>query len=101
MVGDEPHDALAVGGIEPFARVGEAVRKAVDPEPPVWVQHHLDDDGIVEEAGDGGAERRAQHPCATRSRLRSSVLDHACHPVVIGPHRAALDRGRVEEALNA
>lgn len=45
MVRDEANDALAVGGRQPFTRVGESLRQAVDPEPPIGVEHHLDDRG--------------------------------------------------------
>jgi hypothetical protein len=43
------------------SRIGQAFRQPVDPEPPVGVEHHLDDFGVFQKPGDGGAERGTQH----------------------------------------
>jgi len=43
MMGDEPHDALALGGRETLSGLDQAARQPIDPEPSVGVQHHLDD----------------------------------------------------------
>jgi len=61
MVSHQPHDALAVGGREPLAGVGEARGQAVDPEPSVGVEHDLDDGGLLEPGGDRRPQSRAQH----------------------------------------
>lgn len=66
MMGDETDDTFAVRCRQPFTRIGKALGETVDPEPPVWIEHHLDDAGVVEVARDGGAERGAQHPRAAR-----------------------------------
>jgi hypothetical protein len=42
----------------------QALGEPVDPQPPIRVQHHLDDRFVFEIARDGRAERRAQHPRA-------------------------------------
>ena len=64
MMGDEPHDALGVGGRDAEAGVLEAARQPVDPEPAVGIEHHLDDAGIFEIAGNRWPQRGAQHPRA-------------------------------------
>ena len=61
MVGDEPHDALGVGGRDAAAGVLKPARQPVDPEPAIGIEHHLDDAGVFEIAGDRGAKRGAQH----------------------------------------
>ena len=61
MVGDQAHDALAVGRRQPLAGVRQAFREPVDPETAVGVEHHLDDAGVPEKTGDGGAKGGAQH----------------------------------------
>src|SRR3546814_4082177 len=38
MMRDQPDDALAIGGRQPFTRVGEPFGKTVDPEPPIGVR---------------------------------------------------------------
>jgi hypothetical protein len=57
----QAHDTLAVGGGQALSRIRQPLGQAVDPEPPVGVEHHLDDCGVFQESGDGGAERGAQH----------------------------------------
>ena len=61
MVRDETDDALSVRGGEALARVGQPAGQPVDPEPPVGVQHNLDDVRVFEEGGDRRSEGRAQH----------------------------------------
>ena len=51
----------ASAGDDAAAGVLEPAGQPVDPEPAVGVEHHLDDAGIFEVAGDGRPERRAQH----------------------------------------
>ena len=69
MVRDEPDDPFAVGRRQPLARIGKPARQPIDPEPPVGVEHHLDDAGVFEERGDRRPERGAQHARAARDRL--------------------------------
>ena len=66
---DEADDALAVRGRQPFSGVGEPLGQPVDPEPPVGIEHHLDDRRVFQESGDGGTEGRAQHARASQDRL--------------------------------
>ena len=61
MVRDEPDDPFSVSRSNPRAGVLKAARKAVDPEPPIRVQHHLDDAGVLQMTCDQGAERGTQH----------------------------------------
>jgi hypothetical protein len=48
MMRDQANDALAIGGRQSFAGVGKPFRKPVDPEPPIGVEHHLDDADLPE-----------------------------------------------------
>ena len=59
MVRDQPHDPLAIGGIKALTGIGQSLRKPVDPEPPVGVEHHLDDCRVFQELSDGRTQRRA------------------------------------------
>ena len=61
MVRDETDDPLAVRRRQQLTRIGKPFGKPVDPEPPIGIEHHLDDRGVFQKAGDGGAERGAQH----------------------------------------
>ena len=61
MVRDQAHDAFGVRRRDAAAGVFEAARQPVDPQPTVGIEHHLDDGGIFEIAGDRGPERGAQH----------------------------------------
>ncbi|BGE86339.1 hypothetical protein Ms3S1_27750 [Methylosinus sp. 3S-1] len=69
MMGDEPHDALAISGRHFAAAILEAARQSVDPETAVWIEHDLDDGRIFKEAGDGQSERGAEHARAARVSL--------------------------------
>lgn len=84
MVRDHAHDALAIGGREPFARVGQPLREPVDPETAVGVEHHLDNAGVSEETGDCRAECGPQHARPAKYRLR--FLGRSSHvvPVLCG-----------------
>jgi hypothetical protein len=66
MMRDQAHDALAIGGRQPSRRYRTALRKAGRSRCARRVQHHLDDGGVFQKAGDGRAERGAQHPRAAR-----------------------------------
>jgi hypothetical protein len=69
MVGDQPDDALAVGRRQSLTRIGQTLGEPVDPEPPVRVEHHLDDRRVFQETGDCRAEGGAQHARAAKDRL--------------------------------
>src|SRR3546814_602951 len=81
MMGDEANDTLAVGRREQFTRVGKPSGKPVDPEPPIGVEHHLDDRGVFQKPGDRRPEGRAQHARTAKDRLR--FLVSACHVVPV------------------
>ncbi len=42
MVRDETDDALAIGGGQQLAGVADAFAQPIEPQPPVRIQHHLD-----------------------------------------------------------
>jgi hypothetical protein len=60
MMGDQTDDALAVGRRQPLTRIGEPFGEPVDPEPPIGVEHHLDDRGVFQKRAIAG-------PSAVRS----------------------------------
>lgn len=64
MMDDQPHDTFAIGGGQTLARIGKPFGKAVDPQPHVRVQHHLDHGGVFEQSRDCWPQCRAQHTCA-------------------------------------
>jgi hypothetical protein len=64
MVGDEADDALAIDCGKSLSRIEQSVREPVDPEPPIRVEHDLDDRGVFQESGDRRPQRGAQHACA-------------------------------------
>ena len=99
MVRDQPHDAFAIGGGQTLARIGQPFGQAVDPQPPVRVQHHLDHGRVFEQPGNGGAERGAQHARAARNGFRSLVVGGHVGPGFLrGRDRQSPDRGRLREA---
>jgi hypothetical protein len=71
MMGDQPHDAFAIGGRQRLARIGQPFGEPVDPEPPVGVQHHLDDGGSSRNRAMAGpsAVRSMRAPRAIAFRL--------------------------------
>jgi hypothetical protein len=64
MMRDQADDALAIGGRQPLAGVGQPFGKPVDPEPPVGFSITSTTAASSREAGDGRAERGAQHRAA-------------------------------------
>ena len=80
MVRDQADDALAVGGRQGLASVGQAGPHPVDPESSVRIEHDLDDGGFFQPGGDGRAERRAQHPGAPADGFGSERLDAHVRP---------------------
>ena len=75
MVRDQANDALAIRCRQSLARIGEPLGQAVDPQPPIGVEHHFNDAGVVEIAGDRRPERGAQHPRAARLGLGSDRMN--------------------------
>ena len=71
MVSHETDDAFAVCRGKDGVSFAQAFRQAVDPEPPVRVDHHFDDGRIFKESGDVRPERGAKHACAARCRFGS------------------------------
>ena len=69
VMGNEPHDALAVGCGEALAGIRQATRQPIDPEPAIGIEHHLDDDRVFEPGRDRRSKRGAQHACTTRYHL--------------------------------
>jgi hypothetical protein len=70
VVGDEANDALGIGRCDTLPGVFEAAGQSVNPEPAVGIQHHFDDAGVFEVAGDRLAERSAQHARAAGESFR-------------------------------
>ena len=66
MVGDEPHDPLAVGGRQSLPGIRQAFSQPVHPETTVGIEHHLHDGRIFEPRRDGRPKRGAQHSRAAR-----------------------------------
>jgi hypothetical protein len=70
MVRDQAHDALAIGGRQPLARVGQPFGKPVDPDAPVGIQHHLDDGRVFQKRAMAGRAR-----CAASARRAPALLN--------------------------
>ena len=66
MVRDQPDDPLAIGSGHPDPRIGDPCAEPVDPQPPVGIEHDLDDRGIFKPGGDLRSQRGAQHARAAR-----------------------------------
>ena len=83
VMGDQADDTLAIGWRQQFARVRKPLGKPVDPEPPIGVEHHLDDRGVFQKPGDRRPEGRAQHARAAKDRLRFLVSGRHVVPVLL------------------
>jgi hypothetical protein len=83
VVRDQANDALAIGRRQSFTRIEESLGQAVDLEPPIGVEHHLDDRGIFQKLGDRRPEGRAQHARAAKDRLRFLVSGRHVVPVLV------------------
>src|SRR5258708_13382331 len=70
MVGNETHDAFAVGGRQSLPSVSKALGQAIDPQTAIRVEHDLDNGWVFQPGGDRRSHRRAQHTDAARSRFR-------------------------------
>ena len=62
MMGDQPDDALAVSGGHYVAGISQAFAEPVDPKPPVWIEHYLDDGGVFQPGCNRWPKGCAQHP---------------------------------------
>ncbi len=91
VMGNEPHDTLAVGCGETLAGICQAPRQPVDPEPAIGIEHDLDDPSVFEPGRYRRSERRAQHACTTRDRLGLKGMN--CHACPQGPPRYELGGG--------
>ena len=63
--------------------IGKPLGKPVDPEPPIGVEHHLDDRGIFQKRGDRGPEGCAQHARTAKDRFRFLVSGRHVVPVLL------------------
>ncbi len=88
VVRDQPDDAFAIGRRQTLAGVGQPFGQPIHPDPPVRVQHHFDDGGVLQQGRQDRPERGAQHPRAAISRCLP-VVD-ACHPVPDLPGRCVV-----------
>ena len=98
MMGDEPDDALGVGGRDAAAGVFQSPRQPVDPEPAVGVEHHLDNGGVFEVASDRRSERGAQHARAAGEGLGLEGSCRHYEPRKRASSRRMDQRGRLERA---
>src|SRR5947208_250105 len=69
VMGNEPHDALAVGCSETLSGIRQPSRQPIDPEPAIGIEHDLDDPGVFEPGRYRRSERSTQHACTTGYRL--------------------------------
>jgi hypothetical protein len=60
---------------------------------PIWVEHHFDDGGIFQIAGDRGSKRGAQHARATGESFRSERNRRHCEPRKFASLRGACVSG--------
>ena len=70
MMRHQPDDPLAIGSAHPAPRIGDPGAEPVDPQPPVGIEHDLDDRGIFKPSGNLRPERSAQHARSARRCLR-------------------------------
>ena len=82
MMGDEANNPFGIGRCRAAAGIFKAAGQAIDPEAAVRVQHHLDDAGVFEKAGNRRAECGAQHPSAAQESLGSGGNWHSMTPRV-------------------
>ena len=98
MVRDEPDDPLGVGGRNAAAGVFQSAPQPVDPEPAIGVEHHLDDAGVFEIAGDRGSQGGAQHARAAGEGLGPEGDCRHYEPRKRASSRRMDQRGRLERA---
>ena len=70
MMGDEAHNAFAVGRRKPLPGIGQALSQPVDPKMTVGIEHHLHNGRVFEPCRDGGPKRGPQHPRAATNGFR-------------------------------
>lgn len=63
MMSDQAYDALAIGSSKQFTAVSETFAQAVDPEPPIGIEHDLDNLRVCKPGCDRRTHRGAQHSC--------------------------------------
>jgi hypothetical protein len=81
MMGNEPHDALAVGRGETLAGICQASRQPINPEPAIGIEHDLDDRSVFEPGRDRWPERGSQHARAARYNFGLVGMNcHGCPP---------------------
>ena len=79
VMGDEPHDALAVGCGETLAGIDKPPDSRSTQSRPSGLSMTSTTPGSSSQAGDRRSERGAQHACATRDRLGLKGMNcHAC-----------------------
>ena len=100
VMGDEPHDALGIGGRDAETSVLEAARQPVDPESTVGVEHHLDDARIFEIAGNRRPQRGAQHACATGESFGSERDRRQVTPRYVASVRRRMSAGLIRKSDN-
>ena len=83
-----------------LARIGQSARQPVDPEPAVGVEHHLDDRGVFEKAGDRRPERGAQHARAARDRFGLEGMNRHVRPRFEPSRISALAMGMIRKGRN-
>ena len=93
MVGNQPDDALAVSGGHYVAGISQAFAEPVDPEPPVWIEHYLDDGGVFEPSRNRRSKRRAQHPRTARCCFRPDRDNAHIQPHIWLRQRRSEQRG--------
>lgn len=59
MMGHQPHDAFGIGWRDPVARITQPLGQAVDPQPPIGVEHDLDHSRVRQMRRNGRSHRRA------------------------------------------
>ena len=89
MMRDQSHDALAIGRDQHVVGGDKTFAQPVDPEPAIGIQHHFDDGGVFEVAGDRGAERCAQHARTTRQSFVAVMMTR--HRAPLWPSARRLD----------
>jgi hypothetical protein len=70
MVRNEAKDAFSVSRGNANAGIFQPASEAIDPEPPIGVEHHLDHARVFEMTRNRRPERGAQHARATSEGFR-------------------------------
>jgi hypothetical protein len=94
---DQAHNPLAVGGGHHPAAILQSARQAVDPQPAVRIEHHLDDRGVFKEGRDRRTEGSAQHARAAREGLRMEWSSRHDRPPSGANHNMRLATGMIRK----